>query len=114
MKKRIVCCILAIFMVAVLLPFPCVAAPSQKPDISGAKSVLLYNLDSSDIILSKESDQKVHPAATVKMMVALIAIDYFQNQETGLDTAITVPAEVIRESQGLTMELRKNEIPVRI
>ena len=102
------------FLAAVLLLLsalvcPGAAEPVSRPDTSGAVSVLIYNLDSDSLVFSQNSDQLVFPCSTVKIMVALVAIEYFENTEQGLDTWLTVPAEVIRESKGLNMELRRGE-----
>lgn len=111
MKKRFAAYILTLALFFSLFVLPCQAEPLSRPDTSGAVSVLLYNLDSDSIVFSQNADKSVYPAATVKIMVALIAIEYFENNaENGLDTEITISAEVIREAKGLHMELRRNEI----
>ena len=86
------------FLAAVLLLLsalvcPGAAEPVSRPDTSGAVSVLIYNLDSDSLVFSQNSDQLVYPCSTVKIMVALVAIEYFENTEQGLDTWLTVPAE---------------------
>ncbi len=110
MKKRFFAYILSLALLVSLLALPVQAEPPSRPDTSGAVSVLLFNLDSDSLVFSQDAGKQVYPASTVKIMVALIAIEYFQNTEEGLDTKITVPAEVIRESAGLNMELRRNEV----
>lgn len=111
MKKRFAAYILTLALLFSLFVLPCQAEPLPCPDTSGAVSVLLYNLDSDSTVFSKDADKSVYPAATVKIMVALIAIEYFEhNTDKGLDTKITIPAEVIREAKGLHMELKRNEV----
>ncbi len=108
-KYRILAFLAAVLMLTSVFACPTLAEPASRPDTSGAVSVLIYNLDSDSLVFSENAEKMVHPCATVKILVALVAIEHFENAENGLDTLITVPAEVIRESKGLNMELRRGE-----
>ena len=109
MKTKITACILmAVLLLTLVLPVG--AAPIARPDTSSAVSVLLYNLDCDTVVYRQDSDKLVLPASTVKIMVALLAIEHFENTPEGFDTLITIPHEVIRNSQGLNMELRRGEV----
>ena len=108
-KYRFFAFLVAALLVISALVCPVSAEPASRPDTSGAVSVLIYNLDSDSLVFSQNCEQLILPCSTVKIMVALIAIEHFASAEQGFDTPITVPAEVIRESTGLTMELRRGE-----
>ncbi|MBE6638244.1 MAG: D-alanyl-D-alanine carboxypeptidase [Ruminococcaceae bacterium] len=109
MKNKLIVYLLVLAFLLSFFVFPTSAEPLSPPDTSGAVSVLVYNLDSDSLVFSHECDKLVYPASTVKIMVALIAIEYFSDSPDALETKITIPAEVIRESTGLSMELRRNE-----
>ena len=109
-QYKILAFLAAVLMVMSVFACPTLAEPASRPDTSGAVSVLIYNLDSDSLVFSQNGEKMVYPCATVKIMVALVAIEYFESTEEGLDTLITVPAEVIRESAGLNMELRRGEV----
>lgn len=108
MKTKITACILmAVLFLTCILPVS--AEPLPRPDTSSAVSVLLYNLDCDTVVYRQDSEKKVFPASTVKIMVALLAIEHFAEEPAGFDTVLTVPHEVIRNSKGLNMELRRGE-----
>lgn len=109
MNKRILAFTLFLVLLFSCVCLPIAAEPTQRPDTSRAVSVLVHHLDSDSTLYSQKANQKVYPAATVKIMVALVAIEYYSQIGSGLDTVVTVPAEVVRESTGLTMELRRDE-----
>ncbi len=109
-QYKILAFLAAVLMVMSVFACPTSAEPASRPDTSGAVSVLIYNLDSDSLVFSQSGEKMVYPCATVKIMVALVAIEYFESTEEGMNTLITVPAEVIRESTGLNMELRRGEV----
>lgn len=79
---------------------------SEPPDLSGAASAVLYNLDSHFLMHDYQGDREVYPASTVKLMTAVVAYDHLADR---LSDKVTVPAEVIRETAGVSMELRAGE-----
>ncbi|MBE6672421.1 MAG: D-alanyl-D-alanine carboxypeptidase [Ruminococcaceae bacterium] len=113
MKIKITAFVCCLVILLSALSLPVAAEPEARPDTSGAVSVLLYHLDSDSIIYSQKATEKVYPAATVKIMVALTAIEYYRNTADGLDTKITVPANIQQASTGVTgirMGLRGGEV----
>lgn len=66
----------------------------------------MYNLDSHFLMHDYQGDREVYPASTVKLMTAVTAYEYLADR---LSDKVTVPAEVIRETAGVSMELRAGE-----
>jgi len=54
---------------------------SQKPPSLTAKSVVVMDKNSSVVIYSKNENLWVLPASTVKIMTALVALDYYQPED---------------------------------
>ena len=111
--RRSLCRVLGLLcLFAALLPF-CAAgfgvradAP-ERPDTSAAGTILLYNIDSDTLMYGENADQKIYPAATVKLMVALVAYERLSDR---LDEHVTIPKEVINTASGVKLPLRTDEI----
>jgi len=73
----------------------------QKPPSLTARSVIIMDKNSSVIIYSKNENLWVLPASTVKIMTALVALDYYQPED------ILTVGEV--NDFGQTMKLIKGE-----
>lgn len=80
--------------------------PVNFTDIPGpsltAKSVVVIDRDSAVVMLAKNEKTQLLPASTIKLMTALVALDYFDLDETLMATAIN--------GQGQDMELKEGEI----
>lgn len=70
------------------------------PDIS-AQSYLVADAESGMFLLDKDSHQKLYPASTVKIITALVAMDYYDNEDILTVNAISV--------EGQKMKLSENE-----
>ena len=73
----------------------------QKPPLLTAKSVVVMDKNSSVVIYSKNENLWILPASTVKIMTALVALDYYQPED------ILTVGEV--SDFGQTMKLIKGE-----
>ena len=107
-QYKLIAFFVTVALLVPLLVLPTQAVPLSRPDTSGAVSVLIYNLDSDSLVFSNNADKKVYPASTVKIMVALVAIEYFETLEDGLDTPIAISKKAVGV-EGLTMKLRRGE-----
>lgn len=54
-----------------------------------AKNVYLYNVDADTVLFEKNSDQRIAPASTAKMLTALTVLDYCDEEE-----AVSVGQEI--------------------
>jgi D-alanyl-D-alanine carboxypeptidase (penicillin-binding protein 5/6) len=84
----------------ILPPLPLIAKNTTgilAPSLS-AKAVLITDVNSAQILLEKDKDERLLPASTTKIMTALVALDYFQ-----MDQVITVP-EWFRDGQNVKLQ----------
>ncbi|MBP1762194.1 MAG: putative rane protein [Firmicutes bacterium] len=73
-----------------------VNTPQNKPAVAGptenladaeiasdiiAKNVYFYNVDTDSVLFEKNSDQRIAPASTAKMLTALTVLDYCDEEE---------------------------------
>ncbi len=75
------------------------------PETSG-KSISVYNAESNFMIYEKNSDIKVFPASTVKIMTAIIAYENIPDKSV----PITITKKVVNESTGLKLGLKEGDI----
>ena len=84
------------------------ASASSLPDCNVAKSVYLYNFDSDTKIVSKNENQKIAPASTVKILLGLLAIERFSNR---LDQSVTLSADMLSSNaQGTSLNLQVGDV----
>lgn len=88
------------------LLLPAAADAPEMPDLSAVSTVLLYNIDSGTLMFEQNADRQIFPAATVKLMVALVAYERLHDR---LDETVTVDKSVINESSGVKLPLRAGE-----
>ena len=83
--KRLLGTILILGLLLSMLPAPVSAAVPE----TGAKAVLLADLETGNILYAKNPDEKIYPASTTKMMTALLAIETcsLSDQVTGTENA---------------------------
>ncbi len=93
MRKRIfrkLLPVLLLFLCAVLLiaamPTPVLAADAEVPkmpevpDISGARSVYLYNYESDKVMAMRSTGEKIAPASVVKIVTGMVALGILGNR----------------------------------
>lgn len=83
-------------------PIPRRISQAVEPDILSAQAVFAQDVKSAVILFEKNSQQKLMPASTTKIMTALVALDQFQ-----LDEIITIKDENL--SIGNTSDLVAGE-----
>ena len=71
-------------------------AEALDPDQIYAESAFLIDMDSGDILVSKNSKIRLYPASTTKIMTALLALE----SGIGLDDMITIPPEAADVPEG--------------
>lgn len=96
MIKRIELCLItaAILFAALLVP---VFATDDTPDTTLAGSVCVYNTDASLAVFTKNADMQTMPAATAKIMTAILAFEHFADDTQKM---ITVSEEAVKISKG--------------
>lgn len=105
MNKRFVGFFSFLLIIAAILPCFTVSihAKTEAPDISNAKAVCLYNINTDKNILSSNMQKKIFPASAVKMMTGLIACEILASR---LDERITVTEEMLAVSRGNNIRLK--------
>lgn len=98
-KIALICCIIAGFFC-----IPTFAV--NYPEIT-APAALVMCPETGDVLYSKNSDQKMYPASTTKMMTALLAIELGD-----MDAEVTVMPEDINvlKNTGSSINLKANEV----
>ena len=74
MNKNLICILLSLLLVLSLAPISASAATSE-PKIA-AKSAILLNMDTGEVLYEKDADAKRYPASLTKMLTGILAIEY--------------------------------------
>lgn len=90
----------SILMGIMCIPLQAEAAYTPTFEVT-SQSVYLVNTDTGKVIYEKNKDQELYPASLVKMMTAIVTIEYCEQQ--GLDlssTMVTAPSYVFDDLYG--------------
>ncbi len=82
------------------------SAESAAPTIERAECAYLYNIENDAVLFEKNGQKSVAPASTVKIMTAILALEYYKDD---LDVTVTVPHEALRSVQGNNIGLDPGE-----
>ncbi len=106
---RVICLLLLCSLFSPLAVINISASPYSEglPDISRAQNVYFANIDTGRVIARKDTNTKIAPASTVKIMTGLIALEYFEEK---LDTPITITIQMLTSSVGTNMRLGTGDI----
>ena len=103
MIRRLVALLFAVvFVITAISALPAYAegeentAPAAGPALKYSKHACIYNTDYNTMLYETGLDDKVYPAGTVKMMVALLALEKFDDY----DQEVTVTEEMIDNVAG--------------
>ena len=77
------------------------------PDVTHAKAAALYNVENDYFMYTKNAEEQVYPASTVKLMTAIIVMEALG---TDLDREITATREALSKVQGNHIKIRRDEI----
>ena len=102
----------ALFFAASLLPLAASAdakASSPAPSVDHAPCACIYNIDYNTMLFEQGMEEKIYPAGTVKMMVALLVLEHFDDYTQ----KVTVTAEMIDNVAGSRTGFEEGEqIPI--
>ena len=79
------------------------------PEISHSEASLIYCVEADRVLWSENPDMTVYPAALVKLMTAILAVESADRGEVGFEEEITVSASVVSASTGNTANLKTGE-----
>lgn len=77
------------------------------PDVTHAKAAALYNVENDYFMYTKNAEEQMYPASTVKLMTAIIVMEALG---TDLDREITATREALSKVQGNHIKIRRDEI----
>ncbi len=104
--KRILSFLLALITLLLTCASPTAASDDSVPPITHSKCAWVYNVDNNTVLWSKNAEEKIYPASTVKLMTAALAIEYFGDN---LSQTITVTAEHLKGVAGNNINLQIGE-----
>lgn len=89
-------------LVCLLFTTPGHALPAKLPEapILAAKSFLLYDYTSNQILLDQNADERMEPASLTKLMTAYVAFDAIKRGNLSTQQRLTVPAAAVSGTGG--------------
>lgn len=83
-----------------------------KPALGDGETGILIDSKSGRVMFEKDSDKKMYPASTTKIMTALLAIEAVESGKLSMDTQIEVTKEMLEDldPDGTNMALKEGEI----
>ena len=98
--------LLLVLVISSVSVIPAFATSATAPDISGASTVYLENLETGKVILRKESSDSIAPASSAKLITAMLALEHFKDAE---DTTVKITKEMLSQSEGTSMKLAEGD-----
>ena len=99
----------ALFLFSLLLPTLSAAQHPSLPDAPqlAAKSYLLYDFNSNQILADQNGDARMEPASLTKLMTAYLTFDALKHGTLSANQSLSVPAAAARISGGESRMLLK-------
>ncbi|MGN0178171.1 MAG: D-alanyl-D-alanine carboxypeptidase family protein [Monoglobaceae bacterium] len=84
----------------------------EKPLLGSGETGILIDAASGRILFESESQKRMYPASTTKIMTALLAFEAIERGELTLDTQVQVTAEMLKDSDpdGSNIALKEGEV----
>ena len=94
--KKFICFILAFFMLSTSYPTVCNAQEEEiKLDFVEAKSVILMNTDTLDVLYKVNESKHLSPASVTKIMTILLVVEAIENGKVKLDDKVRASEEAV-------------------
>ena len=115
MKNRIIAVLLMLCcMLSLILPLAAEETTAAEetgilppPELENVGAAVVYNIENDRYIFEQDADKVIYPASTVKLMTAIVAIEYFEGR---LDHEVTVPGGALLFVEGNKVGLKRNEV----
>ena len=103
-------------LIFMLLPAFASAQPVSLPTapLLAAKSYLLYDYTSNQILVNQNGDMRMEPASLTKLMTAYLAFDALKHGTLSLEQPLTVPAAALRNKNDESRMLLKAGQSVKV
>ena len=103
---RLFLCACLFLIIASLFPLP-VHATADEPGLS-AQAAFVYCIEENQTVLSRNAEQTVYPASSVKIMTGLIACEALSER---LDESVTIEKKMLGPSSGYRcLNLKVNDV----
>jgi len=98
-----------LLLISLMLPAAghALSPPTPAPPILAAKSYLLYDYTSNQILVNQNGDARMEPASLTKLMTAYLAFDAIKHGTITLEQKLSVPAAAVRYISGESRMLLK-------
>ncbi|MCI8589189.1 MAG: D-alanyl-D-alanine carboxypeptidase [Clostridiales bacterium] len=104
MKRKIGCLVILALFVGVM---PYMVHAGEAPKLKEARFVCAYNTDYDTMLYAENEDKVVYPASTVKIMTAILSLEYYQGK---MDSNITISQEVLDLAGGTLIGFKLDEV----
>lgn len=100
---------LLLLFITLLLSLASYAAspPAPAAPILAAKSYLLYDYASNQVLVNQNGDDRMEPASLTKLMTAYLSFDALKHGTLALEQKLSVPANAVRNISGESRMLLK-------
>ena len=96
-----------LLFIGLLASFASLAEPLEQAPVLEAKSYLLYDLSSNQILVSHNADEHVEPASLTKLMTAYLTFGAIKQGKLQMNQSVTVPSDGPHASNGESRMLLK-------
>ena len=93
--------------ICLLASFASLAEPLEQAPVLDAKSYLLYDFSSNQILASHNADERMEPASLTKLMTAYLTFSAIRQGKLNLNQSLTVPMDAPRITNGESRMLLK-------
>ena len=93
--------------ICLLASFASLAEPLEQAPVLDARSYLLYDFSSNQILVSHNADERMEPASLTKLMTAYLTFSAIRQGKLNLNQGLTVPLDAPRVTSGESRMLLK-------
>ncbi len=93
--------------ICLLASFASLAEPLEQAPVLDARSYLLYDFSSNQILVSHNADERMEPASLTKLMTAYLTFSAIRQGKLNLNQGFTVPLDAPRVTSGESRMLLK-------
>lgn len=104
---------IALFLIINLISFKVLAYDQLSEGCSSQNHYVVFEEKSRNILLEKDSDQKIYPASLVKLMTLYLTFDAIEKQKLKLTQLITISdrsEEISKVNKVNTLHLKKGQL----
>ena len=76
------------------------------PSLEHIQAAIVYNASDDSVLMSQNADRQMYPAASVKLMTALLAAEHYAD---GMDETVIITYEMVNRVSGVNIALKTGE-----